>query len=180
MQNGRLRRDRDIIKVAKRLAVLSALTIVLSSASFAPRALGGDTDTPADIEMEGLDPNLVTAVWSASLDFAEDVTQRINISEEGFGGEKAIDDLITLMQVTLGFTSEVLGVIHDNETVTETGTETETETESETETNLTRNETGFIPNERIEEAFEYLRFLQSDNPCEAAINKMDTSGTRDY
>jgi hypothetical protein len=89
--------------VAKRLAVLSVLTVVLSSASFAPRALGGDTDTPADIEMEGVDPDLVTAVWSASLDFAEDVTQGINISEEGFGGEKAIDDLISLMQVTLGF-----------------------------------------------------------------------------
>jgi len=176
MQNGGLRRDRDITKVAKRLAVLSALTIVFSSACFAPRALGEDTDTPADIEMEGLDLDVVTTVWRASLDFAEDVTQGINISGDGFGGEKAIDDLITLMQVTLGFTSEILGIIHDNETETET----ETEIETETEFTSTRNETGFIPNERIEEAFEYLRFLQSDNPCEAAINKMDTSGARDY
>ncbi|MBN1762563.1 MAG: hypothetical protein JW878_05745 [Methanomicrobia archaeon] len=166
------------------MAVLSALTIVLASAGFTSLALGGDTDTPADIELDGVDPDLVTDVWSASLDFAEDVAQRINISEEGFGGEKAIDDLIMLMQVTLGFTSEVLGIIHDNETVTETGTatatDTETDTENETEANLTRNETGFIPNERLEEAFEYLRFLQSDNPCEAAINKMDTIGARGY
>jgi hypothetical protein len=55
-----------------------------------------------------------------------------------------------------------------------------TETGTETETNLTRNETGFIPDGRIEEAFEYLRFLQSDNPCEAAINKMDTCGRGGY
>jgi hypothetical protein len=48
-------------------------------ASFAPRALGGDTDTPADIEMEGVGPDLVTALGSASLDFAEDATQRITL-----------------------------------------------------------------------------------------------------
>jgi len=63
-------------------------------------------------------------VWRASLDFAENVTQGINISGDGLGEDKAIDDLITLMQVTLGFTSEILGIIHDNEMVTETGTET--------------------------------------------------------
>lgn len=147
------------MRVVKGFAVLATLMVVSSSTGFAQSALG-ETDTYADTEMEGIDPDLVTGVWGVSQDFAGKVIQKINISEEDLGGERAIDDLITLMRITLEFTSEVIDRVRDKDAKTET------------EMNLTHNETSFIADdERVEEAFQYLRLLQSENLCEEAINK---------
>jgi len=101
---------------------------------------------------------LVTDVGKASQDFMGEITQKINISEEGFGDERAIDDLIILMNITLEFTSKVINIIQDKDM-------------------KTGLETNLIADERVEEAFQYLRFLQSEDPCREAINMMEENRT---
>lgn len=157
-------KEKDIKRVLKGFALILALTVVSSSTGFAQSALG-ETDTHADTEIEGIDPGLVTDVGKASLDFMGEITQKINISEEGFGDERAIDDLIILMKITLDFTSKVINIIQDKDM--KTGLEM----------NLTANETNLIDDERVEEAFLYLRFLQSEDPCREAINMMEENRT---
>lgn len=157
-------KEKDIKRVLKGFALILALTVVSSSTGFAQSALG-ETDTHVDTEIEGIDPGLVTDVGKASLDFMGEITQKINISEEGFGDERAIDDLIILMKITLDFTSKVINIIQDKDM--KTGLEM----------NLTANETNLIDDKRVEEAFLYLRFLQSEDPCREAINMMEENRT---
>jgi hypothetical protein len=147
--------------------LIVALTVVLSLAVFSPPALG-ETNTTTDTGIEWLDPDLITGVWNASVDFAEEVTHEINISEDELGGQRSIDDLITLMQITLPFTSKVLELIQSEEPWTEP------------EMNVTLNGSGVIANEMVADAFQYLRFLQRDNLCEEAITMMDQGETWDY
>lgn len=154
------------MRILKRFALILALLVVSSSAGFVQPALG-EPDNYSETEIEGIDPGLVAGVWDASMNFSEEIIQEINISEEGFGGEGSIDDLITLMRITLTFTSEVLDTVRAKDMV------------AEEETNLTLNETDLMADGRIEEAFLYLRFLQSGNLCEEAIKMVDESERRE-
>ena len=158
------------MRILKGFALILALTVVSSLAVFAqpiqtPAPTGQITDADADTGIKGVDPGLVTDVGKASLDFMGEITQKINISEEGFGDERAIDDLIILMKITLDFTSKVINIIQDKDMKTEL------------EMNLTANETNLIDDKRVEEAFLYLRFLQSEDPCREAINMMEENRT---
>ena len=146
--------------------LIVALTVVVALAVFSPPALG-ETNTTIDTEIEWIDPALVTEVWNASVDFAEEMTHEINISEDEVGGQRSIDDLITLMQITLSFTSNVLELFQSEEPGTEP------------EMNVTFNGSDVIANEMVTDAFHYLRFLQSDNLCEEAITMMDQGETWD-
>ena len=158
------------IKRLRGVALILILTAISLSTVFAqqiptPAPTGQITDADADTGIKGIDFGLVTDVGKASLDFTEGITQKIIISEEGFGEKGAIDDLITLMKVTLEFTAKVINIIQDKDMKTRL------------EMNLTVNETNFIDDERIEEAFQYLRFLQSEDPCREAINMMEENRT---
>jgi hypothetical protein len=146
--------------------LLFVLTVVFSLTVFA-HPVCGEINNTTDTGIEGIDPELVAGVWNASVEFAEEVTQEINISGEDLGGQGSIDDLITLIQITLPFTSKVLEMVQSEETETEAGM------------NVTVNESSLIADEMVESAFQYLRFLQSDNLCEEAINIMDQGGTWD-
>jgi hypothetical protein len=68
MHKGEIKRNRI---VAKGFVALLVLTIVSSVTVFALSAVG-ETDTPAEIEIEDLE--LVPEVWNASLNFADEVT----------------------------------------------------------------------------------------------------------
>lgn len=166
MHKGGIKRNRI---VAKGFAALLVLTIVSSVTVFALSAVG-ETDTPAEIEIEDLE--LVPEVWNASLNFADEVTREINISEKGFGGEREIDNLITLMRITLAFMSEIIDMVRVKDT------------DAGREMRSALNETDLMSDERVEDGFQYLRLLQSENPCEEAINRMErnsnSNSTRDF
>jgi len=166
MHKGGIKRNRI---VAKGFAALLVLTIVSSVTVFALSAVG-ETDTPAEIEIEDLE--LVPEVWNASLNFADEVTREINISEKGFGGEREIDNLITLMRITLAFTSEIIDMVRVKDT------------DAGREMRSALNETDLMSDERVEDGFQYLRLLQGENPCEEAINRMgrnsNSNSTRDF
>lgn len=158
------------IKILSGVALILMLTAITLSTGFAqqiptPAPTGQITDADADAGIKGVDLGLVTDVGKASLDFMGEITQKINISEEGFGDERAIDDLIILMNITLEFTSKVINIIQDKDM--KTGLEM----------NLIVNETNLIADERVEEAFQYLGFLQSEDPCREAINMMEENRT---
>jgi hypothetical protein len=146
--------------------LLFVLTVVFSLTVFT-HPVCGEANNTTDTGIEGIDPELVAGVWNASVNFAEEVTQEIDISEEDLGGQGSIDDLITLIQITLPFTSKVLEMVQSEGTETESGM------------NVTVNESSLIADEMVESAFQYLRFLQSDNLCEEAITIMDQGGTWD-
>ena len=157
-------------KILKGFMLILALTVVLSSTVFAqviptPAPTVETGDTEPDTGIKGIDVGLVTDVGKASQDFIEDIIQKINISTEKFGEKEAIDDLIILMEITLEFTSEVINIIVDRET------------KNGLKTNLTVNETNLIEDERMGEAFQYLRYLQSEDPVREAINKMEENRT---
>lgn len=166
MHKGEIKRNRI---VAKGFVALLVLTIVSSVTVFALSAVG-ETDTPAEIEIEDLE--LVPEVWNASLNFADEVTREINISKKGFGGEREIDNLITLMRITLAFMSEIIDMVRVKDT------------DAGREMRSALNETDLMSDERVEDGFQYLRLLQSENPCEEAINRMErnsnSNSTRDF
>ena len=156
--------------VALMLMLMLMLTAITLSTGFAqqiptPAPTGQITDADTDTGIKGIDFGLVSDVGKASLDFVGEITQKINISGEGFGDEKAIDDLIGLMNITLEFTSKVINIIQDKDM--KTGLEM----------NLTVNETNLIDDERVEEALQYLSFLQSEDPCSEAIEMMEENRT---
>jgi len=153
------------IKILSGVALILMLTAITLSTGFAqqiptpaPTGQITDADADADAGIKGVDLGLVTDVGKASQDFMGEITQKINISEEGFGDERAIDDLIILMNITLEFTSKVINIIQDKDM-------------------KTGLETNLIADERVEEAFQYLRFLQSEDPCREAINMMEENRT---
>jgi hypothetical protein len=147
--------------------LLLTLTVVFA-VTVSAYPVRGETNNTTDTGIEGIDPDLVTAVWNVSVEFAEAITHEITISDDDFGGHGSIDDLITLMQITLPFTSKVLEIFQNNDR------------ETEPEMNITLNESSLIADEMVEDAFLYLRFLQSDNLCEEAINMMEHGGTWNF
>ena len=146
--------------------LLVTLTVVFSLTVFA-QPVYGETNNTTDTGIEDIDPELVMEVWNVSVDFAEAVTHEINVSEDELGGRGAIDDLITLMEITLPFTARILDIFQNNST------------EAAPEMNVTLNESCLVADEMVEGAFLYLRFLQSDNLCEEAITIMEQGGTWD-
>ena len=167
MKSGVLKCRTKHSVVLKGSIVLAVLLLLSSSTALGQSALE-ETDAPADTGIEGIDQGLLTDVAIASLDFAGELTQEINISKEGSEGEDAIDNLITLMQIGLAFTADVIDSLRARDTNART----------EEETNLTLSEAGFVSEEGIEDAFLYLRLLQSGNLCEEAIDLMEAGGPR--
>ena len=134
----------------KGFVVLLVLMLVSSSAVSALEETNNSTDFPFNVEIEGIDEGLVTDVWIGSMDFAEEMTQNIDLSEEGAEGEGAIDNLIIMMRLTLAFTVDVLDALQSSDT-----------NETVEELNLTPAEAGFVSENEVEDAFQYLRLLQS-------------------
>ena len=144
--------------------LLLTLTVVFTVTVFT-YPTRGETNNTTDTGIEGIDPDLVMAVWNISVDFAEAITQEITTADDEFGEQGSIDDLITLMQITLPFTSKILELFQNNDTA------------PEPELNMTLNESSLIADEMVESAVQYLRFLQHDNLCEEAITIMEQGGT---
>jgi len=156
--------------ILKGFVLILALVVILSLAIFAqpiqtPMPTKQTMNTDINTEIKGPNPGLVIDIGKASMGFMEDITQNINISKEEFGDKRAIDDLIITMKITLKFTSKVMDIIQNKDTKTELGI------------NMTANKTNLIENEKIEEAFQYLRFLQCEDPCKEAINMMEENRT---
>lgn len=120
----------------------------------------------SDTGIENIDLNLVTNVTKESHDFLMELTGKIDITDFRGKGAKAIDDLIIFMEITINFTSKVLKLIVDKDKATQGGT------------NSTVNETDIIDREEVGKAFEYLRFLQEDDPVKAARDNMERNRTR--
>jgi hypothetical protein len=76
------------------------------------------------------------------------------------------------MRITLAFMSEIIDMVRVKDT------------DAGREMRSALNETDLMSDERVEDGFQYLRLLQSENPCEEAINRMErnsnSNSTRDF
>lgn len=159
---GRVSKDRSKKRAFTGFVVLVVLMLVSSSAVSALEGTNNTTEAPPDVEKEGIDEDLVNNVWNASQNFTDEIIQEINISEEGSGEEGAIDNLITLMRLTLAFTVDVLDALQGSDT-----------NETVEEQNLTPAEAGFVSEDEVEDAYQYLRLLQKGNLCEESLDMID-------